>query len=59
MNLSMSGRYLCIVGSDSFFVDNETVNDEILNHKQKEYTLLITFENKMRRVTNQVMFCKI
>ena len=61
LNSNMSGRYLCIFGSDSFFCcfDNTTVNDVILNQKQREYTLLITFKNIMKRVTNQVMLCEI
>ena len=61
LNSNMSGRYLCIFGSDSVFFgfDNKTVNDVILNQKQREYTLLITFKNIMKRVTNQVMLCEI
>ena len=44
-----------------FCFDNKTVNDVILklNKKQREYTLLITFKNIMKRVTNQVMLCEI
>ena len=30
-----------------------------MNQKQREYTLLLTIENKMKAVTNQVMLCKI
>ena len=59
LNSSMSIRYLC---SDSFFgfcFDNKNVTDVIVNQKQWDYTLLLTIENKMKRVTNQVMLCKI
>ena len=42
-----------------FCFDNKTVTDVVVNQKQREYTLLLTIENKMKAVTNQVMLCKI
>ena len=50
------------VGSNSSFY-SETVKLIIYWTKNKteveEYTLLITFKNKMNRVTNQVVLCKL